>query len=94
MERPYKKWLRTLCASLVALVFFVPIWMMLLGSFKDQGEVLHLDLSFPSQLRIDNYIHVLQTGSILRGYWNSIVITTGTVVLLYLCLQKSILWMG
>ena len=39
MERPYKKWLRTLCASLVALVFFVPIWMMLLGSFKDQGEV-------------------------------------------------------
>ena len=85
MERPCKKWLRTLCASLVALVFFVPIWMMLLGSFKDQGEVLHLDLSLPLQLRIDNYIHVLQTGSILRGYWNSIVITTGAVVLILLC---------
>lgn len=85
MERPYKKWLRTLCATCIALVFFIPIWMMLLGSFKDQGEVLHLDLSFPAEFRIDNYIHVLQTGSILRGYWNSIIITTGAVVIILLC---------
>ena len=90
MERPYKKWLRTLCAALVSLVFFVPIWMMLLGSLRDQLKlahlyVLHLDLSLPSVLRIDNYIHVLQTGSILRGYLNSIIITAGAVFLILLC---------
>lgn len=85
MERPYKKWLNTLCATIIALMFFTPIWMMLMGSFKDQGEVLNLDLSLPSKLRIENYIHVLKTGSILRGYWNSIIITTGAVVLILLC---------
>lgn len=85
MEKRYVKWLRTLVATIVSLVFFIPIWMMLLGSFKDQGEVLHLDLKLPSHLEVQNYLHVLQTGSILRGYINSLIITVGAVALVLLC---------
>lgn len=85
MERKSAKWFRTLGAAIVSAVFFIPIWMMLLGSLKDQGEVLHLDLSLPSHLVFENYQHVIETGSILRGYANSIVITVGAVVLILLC---------
>lgn len=85
MEKRYVKWLRTLAATLISLVFFIPIWMMLLGSLKDQGEVLHLDLSLPSHLEIENYLHVLETGSILRGYINSFIVTVGAVALVLLC---------
>lgn len=85
MEKKYVKWLRTLAATIISLVFIIPILMMLLGSFKNQGEVLNLDLSLPSHLEFQNYIHVLQTGSILRGYMNSLIITAGSVILILLC---------
>ncbi|WP_110934126.1 carbohydrate ABC transporter permease [Paenibacillus bouchesdurhonensis] len=69
----------------VSTVFIVPILMMLLGSFKTQGEVLSLDLSLPSTFRLENYIHVLKTGSILRGYMNSIITTVSAVILILFC---------
>lgn len=84
MEKKYTKWIRTLGATLISLVFFIPILMMLLGSFKTQGEVLHLDLSLPSHFEFQNYIHVLETGSILRGYANSLIVTVGAVALILL----------
>ena len=84
MEKKYVKWLRLLLAVLVSLVFVIPILMMVLGSFKDQGEVLHLDLSLPSHFEYQNYVHVLETGSILRGYANSMIITIGSVGLILL----------
>ena len=64
---------------LVAPVFLIPILMMVLGSFKTQGEALHMDLSLPKQFMIENYRHVLETGNILRGYKNSLIITVVSV---------------
>lgn len=85
MLRKYEKWIRLLLASLISLVFFIPILMMLLGSFKTQGEVLALDLSLPETFHFDNYRHVLKTGGILRGYTNSLIITSGAVAIILLC---------
>ncbi|URN95381.1 MAG: carbohydrate ABC transporter permease [Candidatus Pristimantibacillus lignocellulolyticus] len=69
----------------VSTVFIIPILMMLLGSLKTQGEVLLLDLSLPSAFRIENYIHVLETGSIMRGYMNSLITTVSSVILILFC---------
>ena len=38
-----------LCLAVMP-VFFIPILMMLLGSFKTQGEALRMDLSLPENL--------------------------------------------
>ncbi len=84
MEKSYRKYLRTAVASLISLFFFIPILMMLLGSFKTQGEVLALDLSLPEEFRWENYAHVLKTGSILRGYLNSFIITSVSVAMILL----------
>lgn len=81
MTRSLKKNIAYFCtALLVSTVFFIPILMMLLGSFKNQNEVLHLDLSLPAKLEVMNYVHVIKTGSILRGYANSLIITVCAVV--------------
>lgn len=85
MEHKSAKWLRTLLALAISAVFIIPVWMMLLGSFKNLDEVLHLDLSLPARMEIGNYSHVLKTGAILRGYMNSLIVTVGAVALILLC---------
>lgn len=66
---------------IASLIFIVPIIMMVLGSFKDQGEALMFDLSLPSVWHFENYSYVMETGNILRGYVNSILITFFAVVI-------------
>ena len=66
---------------LVGAVFLVPIVMMLLGSFKDAGQVLDFDLALPHQWHWENYLHVLETGNILRGYGNSLIVTVSSVAI-------------
>lgn len=65
----------------VAAIFLVPIIMMFLGSFKSQGEALMFNLSLPTEWHLENYSHVINTGNILRGYGNSLLITTSAVAL-------------
>lgn len=69
----------------VALIFIIPIIMMLLGSVKSQGEALMFNLALPSTWHFENYAHVIETGNILRGYANSIIITVFSVALTLLC---------
>lgn len=66
---------------IVGLIYLVPIVMMLFGSFKDAGEVLQFNLMPPTTWHPENYLHVLETGNILRGYGNSLLITGCTVVI-------------
>lgn len=84
-KEKHRRWLYLGTAFLVSLVFVIPLWMMLLGSFKNAGEVLHLDLSFPARLEFQNYIHVIETGNILRGYLNSALVTAASVIFVLLC---------
>lgn len=65
---------------IIAPIFLIPVIMMVLGSFKTQGEVLHMDLRLPEKIMIENYLHVIETGNIMRGYKNSFIITTVAVL--------------
>lgn len=40
-----------------------------------------MDLSLPEKFMLDNYRHVIETGNILRGYKNSLIITVAAVAL-------------
>ena len=66
--RHRKKIIPFLICLVLCPVFLIPLIMMILGSFKTQGEALHMDLSLPSHFQFENYLHVIQTGEILRGY--------------------------
>ncbi|MBQ7840803.1 MAG: carbohydrate ABC transporter permease [Lachnospiraceae bacterium] len=64
----------------VGIIYLVPILMMLLGSFKDAGEVLQFNLALPTIWHPENYLYVLETGNILRGYANSLIVTVSAVI--------------
>lgn len=83
-SRNRSKSLAFILCLLISPVFLIPVIMMVLGSFKTQGEALHMDLSFPKQFMIENYLHVMKTGNILKGYKNSLIITMITVLLIIL----------
>ena len=67
---------------MISIVYIVPILMMVLGSFKTQGEALRMDLTLPAQLQFENYQHVIETGGILRGYTNNLIITVSAVAII------------
>lgn len=68
--------LKYLFLAVLAFIYVVPILLMLLGSVKDAGQVLAFDLSWPKAFHWDNYSYVIKFGNILRGYRNSIFLTT------------------
>ena len=67
---------------MISIVYIVPILMMVLGSFKTQGEALRMDLTLPAQIQFENYQHVIETGGILRGYTNNLIITVSAVAII------------
>lgn len=86
MRRRRKKHIiGSLVIFFVAIVYMIPIVMMVLGAFKDSGEALALDLSLPSRFLLSNFKHVIETGAILRGYRNSLIITVSAVFLILFC---------
>ena len=79
--RHRKKIIPFLICLVLCPVFLIPLIMMILGSFKTQGEALHIDLNLPSHFQFENYLHVIQTGEILRGYKNSLIVTVCSVAI-------------
>jgi len=58
----------------------VPIWMVLVNSFKQAGEAASLDLTLPSAWSfVDNYSTVLVQGNYLRALANSLLVSVPTI---------------
>ncbi|MFQ9157960.1 MAG: hypothetical protein ACLR5B_10235 [Blautia sp.] len=70
-----EKYILFLFMVALALVYIVPFLMMGLGSFKNQAEAAKFDLSLPTQWIFSNYTHVLESGKIIPGYVNSLIVT-------------------
>lgn len=73
--------IRTIFLAALATIYMVPFLMMILGSFKTQGEALLFDLKLPEEWQFSNYAYVFEKGNVLRSYMNSIITTVGTVVI-------------
>lgn len=82
IKKKNKKIITVIILLLISLVYIIPIVMMVFGSFKTQGEALQMNLKLPESLQWENYLHVLETGGILRGYKNSLIITVVAVAII------------
>lgn len=61
---------------LVGVIFFIPIYFLIINSFKALPEVISQPLSLPIHLTFENYIRVLKGTNFLRIFWNSIIVTS------------------
>lgn len=66
-------------AILCALLILIPFFMILVNSFKGIRESALFELSLPTTWEFGNYREVFETGNILRGFKNSIILS-GLVV--------------
>lgn len=70
---------------MLSLLILVPIYFAVINSMKNQKEAGLMNISFPTEWQgLQNYAKMLEIGNILRGFRNSIVITTISVLIVIL----------
>lgn len=80
-KKTISKIIITIVLVVISMIYILPILLMVLGSFKSQGEAILFDLSLPKKWLFSNYSYVFETGNILRGYMNSLITTVGSVAI-------------
>lgn len=74
-----------LLTLLVIPLVILPMWIMLVNSFKTLNEATELSISLPRQWAIvENYTTVIEKGNYLTGLRNSLLITLPTIVVVLL----------
>jgi raffinose/stachyose/melibiose transport system permease protein len=69
---------------LCALVILLPLAVVLVTSLKSLKEASSLNLFLPGQPLFSNYLTVFAEGKIIRGIWNSVVVTATAAILILL----------
>ena len=75
---------KRLLLILVSLTCVYPVFWMLLGSFKTQGELYSNPWGFPQMFTLENYRRAFGNGNIGRCFMNSLLIAACSVVLIVL----------
>lgn len=70
---------------LATLLVFIPLLIMVLGSFKDPAEAAQFSLALPKHWLGENYVFVYQAAGILKATINSLIVTTCAVTLSVIC---------
>ena len=67
---------------IVCAIFVIPIYYLVVSTFKSQKEIMDSPLSLPSAFTLDNYRKALATMDFWRNFGNSLLITVCSVVLI------------
>lgn len=84
MEGKYTK--KTLAAEvfmiLFASIFIIPIYYLVVSTFKGQQEIMESPLSLPASLTFKNYGRALENMDFWRNFGNSLLITVVSVIII------------
>lgn len=70
---------------LASFIILIPLYYVLINSFKTQPAAAEMSLSFPSEFRIaENYAEVFERGNILSAFKNSVIISFCSVAAILL----------
>lgn len=78
--------LRYIALSLFAIPWVgVPVWMVIVNSFKPAGEAANLDLSLPKDWSmVENYMTVFVQGNYFQALGNSLLVSIPTIIVVSL----------
>ncbi len=76
---------------IVSLVYIIPVWMVLINSFKVTAEANMMGISLPSDMvfHFENYREVIRTGGIIRGFINGIIESLLSVILIIIAASAA-----
>lgn len=59
----------------IALICAIPLWYIVINTFKTIPDMSSNPLGLPKQWTFDNYTHAFATVPILRSLWNTLIVT-------------------
>ncbi|HIU74852.1 MAG TPA: carbohydrate ABC transporter permease [Candidatus Pelethocola excrementipullorum] len=65
----------------LSILIFVPIIIVVLNSFKTQGEAVSMRFTLPTEWVFSNYTHVMDQVDVLGAFKNSAIIAVSTVII-------------
>ena len=71
----------TILVGVIAVLYFFPVLIAIVNSFKTKGEILTSAISFPSRPTFENYKTIIETADFPKALLNSCILTAGVVVL-------------
>lgn len=75
---------------MVTIVMIIPLALIVINSFKTQGEAATMNFKLPTSWEWDNYLQVIQTGKLIMAFGNSMYYTVFSVVLgILLCTMAA-----
>ena len=76
-QRAIKNVLKYAVMFLISLTIIIPIWDMVINSFKTPQEAAIPTIQLPSEWQIaENYLKVIEKGKLIRSFKNSVLITS------------------
>lgn len=58
-------------AWVISLLLLIPLYILVVNSFKTQGEALTMSVKLPTSLHLENYLVVISRGKLVTAFFNS-----------------------
>lgn len=75
------KVIRTVVVFVLALICAIPLWYVVVSSFKTSVDMFKNPLGPPTEWTFSNYVKAFEGGSIIRAFANTLIVTVITVLL-------------
>ncbi len=82
MRRTLERLTERLAAVLAGLVFLVPMYMVLVNSLKSRKAAGFFSISLPEEWMFSNYLEVLKTAKVFRGFFNGMIVSIGSGIII------------
>jgi ABC-type sugar transport system, permease component len=77
-----KTFIAEILMIVICIIFIIPVYYLVVSTFKTQNEIVNDPLKLPTALHWDNYARALSTMNFTRNISNSIIITIPAVILI------------
>ena len=81
IRKRLKSWSLNIIAMAVSAIMLTPLLLIVLNSFKTSLDASYMSLAWPETFQWSNYLEVIKKGKLARTFLNSMVYSTGSVVL-------------
>lgn len=71
----------TIVTAVIALIFFAPVLIAIINSFKTKGEIIASAIALPQNPTLDNYQSVMETSDFPTAFLGSCLVTGGGILL-------------
>jgi raffinose/stachyose/melibiose transport system permease protein len=82
---PLKRGANHATAVVVSLVMIIPIYLLVVNSFKDNVQSRSMGVDLPTSWHFENYLAVMDEGKLGQAFANSVIYTVFATVLCVLC---------